>query len=102
MPLVETENLCFADHPLNIEHDSDLPDGVKEEVEAVDYEQPILECLLALVNDCELRQDERDDVVDQGPQVQLVLHSRHDFILDFFDADGVVLEAESFVLVVNH
>ena len=100
MPLVELQDLLLH-ISLNLEDNVNLPDTVECCVPQVDEVQCWLVCLATVVVSEEEREDEGDDVVGNGPVVQLTLDGWHQFFFHIGDRLSVVLETEGFVFVVD-
>ena len=60
-----------------------------------------MECFLAFVHLENRRQYEDNDVVDVSPKVEHLFCSWHNDLFNLFDLPRVILETESFMLIVN-
>ena len=87
---------------LDANDDPNFPDCTKYQIYYEDEKEPKVEHLSALlVNDEEVGHDEDYDIVDDSPDVELSLHTRHHIILNSIDRERVILETERLVLVMN-
>ena len=101
VPLVEGKKLLIVEKILNSEDNFDFPNAIEQEVDSVDDEQPIVECFLACMNLENRRKYEDNNVVDESPKVEHLFGSRHNDLFNLFDLPRVILETESFMLIVN-
>ena len=101
MPLIEVQNGGFLDAALNLEDCVDFPQAVQSCVAKVDVVEGRLEGLTAVVEGEEEGQEECDEVVGDGPCIQLLLDSRHQVLFNNTQGLSVVLEAESLMLVMD-
>ena len=101
MPLIEVQNGGLFDGALNLEDSVDFPETVQSCIAKIDVVEGRLEGLTTVVEREEEWKEECDEVVGDGPSVQLLLDSRHQVLLYNTQRLSVVLETEGLMLVMD-
>ena len=78
VPTVELENILVINQSLNLQDGPDFPNTTEQEIETKQYEKLILEMLVTCIFVKEHRCSKDDEVVNEGPNVKLILDAGHE------------------------
>ena len=101
MPTVKFEKFLVIKEFLDPDYGPYLPYTRQEKISSIYHEESVVESFTAVLLDEEVRQNECNNIVNYGPYIKLHLNTRHQLLFKVIDFRRIVLESESFMLVMD-